>query len=268
MGPRNHLHLWDDRFLYVTPEIHSGLTARSTTTLLLSAVGRPFRLAGLDGHALRCEAALVAPHVPRQLDVDGDGLLSLNLDPSSAACRAIAARIGRGGIEVLDPRRFGALRELFQPALDGTLDTPQLRRLSADLIDAVAEAPCGERELDPRVQRVMQALRDSVEPLPLARLSRIACLSPDRLTHLFAQQAGLSIKRYAVWSKMRRAMVQFGVGERLTEAALIGGFTDAAHMSRTFRNHFGLPPSFLARHVALNTHPPVKPAWEPALAAA
>ena len=268
MDARNHLYLWDDRFLYVTPEIHSGLTARSTTTLLLSAVGRPFRLAGMDGHAVHCEAALVAPHVPRCLDVGGDGLLSLNLDPSSAACRRVAARIGGAGIEVLDPRVFGPLREAFQPALDGDLSTAQLRRLSADLIDAVVGTTCGERTLDPRVVRVMDALRDSVEPLPLDRLSRIACLSPDRLTHLFAQQAGLSIKRYALWSKMRRAMVQFGVGERLTDAALIGGFTDAAHMSRAFRNHFGLAPSFLARQVAVNTHPRVKPAGEAVLAAA
>ncbi|MDM0075622.1 AraC family transcriptional regulator [Variovorax sp. J2P1-59] len=253
MGQHNFLHLWDDRFLYLTPEIHSGLTARSSATLLVSAVGRPFRLEALDGTCVRCEAALVPPHVPRRLDVDGGGLLSLNVDPASIAYRMLARRTGGQGIQVLDAQCFGKLREAFQPALEGALTARQLRTLSAGLIEAVAGGPERDSALDPRVDRVLRAIRESAEPQSLARLSAIACLSPDRLTHLFAQQVGVSIKRYALWSKVRRSVQQFSGGRRLTDAALDGGFTDAAHMSRTFQNYFGLPPSFLASQVSVIT---------------
>ena len=260
MGQHNYLHLWNDRFLYLTPEIHSGLTARSSATLLVSPAGRPFRLEALDGTRVRCEAALVAPHVPRRLDVDdGGGLLSLNLDPASAAYRMLARRRGGHGIQVLDPRCFGhRLRDAFQPALDGALGTRQLRALSAGLVEAVAGHPEQQHgtALDPRVARVLGTIRDSAEPQSLARLSALACLSPDRLSHLFAQQVGLSIKRYALWVKVRRSIGQFSGGRRrLTEAALDSGFADAAHMSRTFQSYFGLPPSFLASRVCVLADP-------------
>ncbi len=271
MGLHSHfLHLWDDRFLYLTPEIHSGLTSRSSATLLVSASGRPFRLEALDGTRVRCEAALVAPHVPRRLDVDGGGLLSLNLDPASVAYRMLARRTSGEGIRVLDARRFGALRDAFQPALAGALGARQLRALSAGLIEAVAGSPERDSALDPRVERVLRAIRDSTEPQSLARLSSIACLSPDRLSHLFAQQVGLSIKRYALWSKVRRSVQRFsGAGRRLTDAALDSGFTDAAHMSRTFQSYFGLPPSFLASQVSVTVEAQGGGAWGgPLLAAA
>jgi len=62
MDARNHLYLWDDRFLYVTPEIHSGLTARSTTTLLLSAVGRQAGDAGQAIERQRLDAVAQGVH--------------------------------------------------------------------------------------------------------------------------------------------------------------------------------------------------------------
>jgi len=254
MDPQNQLHLWDDRFLYVTPEIHSGLTARSTATLLLSAPGRPFRLEGLDGESIRCEAALVGPHVPRRLDV-AEGLLSLNLEPTSAAYRLLVPRLGQRGIQIFDARRLGTLRDEFQPALDGALGPDQLRHLCTRLVECVAGGPEQARALDPRIERVMSAIRESVEPQSLARLSALACLSPDRLTHLFAQQVGLSVKRYALWSKVRRSVALIGGAPRLTDVAVNGGFTDAAHMTRTFQSCFGFAPSFLRQQIAMSTNP-------------
>lgn len=66
------------------------------------------------------------------------------------------------------------------------------------------------------------------------------------MTHLFREQTGMSIKRYLLWAKIRRAVQLMADGGPLTQIALSGGFTDAAHMSRTFQRYFGLSPSFLA----------------------
>ena len=82
--------------------------------------------------------------------------------------------------------------------------------------------------------------------MPLPELAATACLSPDRLTHLFREQTGLSIKRYLVWAKIRRSVQQMNQGRPLTDIAHDCGFSDSAHMSHTYQQHFGLPPSFLA----------------------
>lgn len=253
MPAHNQLHLWEDRFLYITPAIQSGLTARSSATLLASASSTPFTLVTLDGTVLRCAAALVAPHVPRRLDADGCGLLSLNIDPASAGYRAVAARLGTASILPLDARCFDGLRDAFDGALHGQLDDGQLRQLGLDMVQAACGVPWTSAPLDARVARVLQRLRAAAgQPqVPLRELARAASLSPDRLTHLFREQTGLSIKRYLLWAKVRRSIQLIGARQPaaalpLTDVALAGGFTDAAHMSRTFQQHFGLTPSFLA----------------------
>jgi AraC-like DNA-binding protein len=261
MAMHNFLHLWDDRFLYVTPAIQSGLTARSSATLLASASGHPFMLEAADGTRVRCTAALVAPHVPRRLDVDGSGLLSLNLDPASGAYRMLARRMGGHGIVPLDARCFGRLRDDFEPAQCGALAGERLSALSAKLVESIAESPELAAPIDPRIERVLRAIRAHAGQIALPELAALACLSPDRLTHLFAAQVGVSVKRYALWTKVRRTVQQFTGRRALTEVALVSGFTDAAHMSRTFQRYFGLPPSFLASRVRVTAHGQASHAW-------
>lgn len=249
MPTPNHLHLWDDRFFYITPAIQSGLTARSSATLLASVSGHPFTLVTLDGSVLRCTAALVAPHVPRQLDADGCGLLSLNIDPASAAFRALSLALGERSILPIDAACFGPLREQFEGALHGQLGAGPLRALSEGMVRCVCGTSEQRAPLDPRVDRVLQRLHVASgqgSTIPLRDLAALACLSPDRMTHLFREQTGMSIKRYLLWAKIRRTVQLMATGGSLTQIALSGGFTDAAHMSRTFQRYFGLPPSFLA----------------------
>ncbi len=247
MAGTSHLHLWDDCFLCVTPSFRSGLTARSSVTLLVSATGLPFTLAAHDGTVLRCTAALVAPHAPRRLEADGCGLLSLNVDPASPLFPRLMRFMGNAPILPVDARRFGALRGAFEGALHGELGDAGLHALGTRMVEAVCGASA-EPPLDARVAHVLRMLRGAAgaQPLSLQGLAAQACLSPSRLTHLFSEQTGQSIKRYLLWTKIRRAAPLLLAGTPLTECALAGGFTDAAHMSRTFQRYFGRPPSFLA----------------------
>jgi AraC family transcriptional regulator of arabinose operon len=261
MATRNFLHLWDDRFLYITQNIQSGLTARSSATLLASVSGRPFTLEAEDGTRVHCTAALIAPHVSRRLDVDGSGLLSLNLDPASSAYRMLATRMGGHSIQPIDARCFGRLRDRFEPAQHGVLGDQDLHALSARMVEVIIESPELTPSLDPRIERVLAAIRAHDGQTPLRELSAVACLSPDRLTHLFSAQVGVSIKRYALWTKVRRTVQQFTGQRALTDVALISGFTDAAHMSRTFQHYFGLQPSFLANKVCVTADAQASHAW-------
>jgi len=261
MASQNFLHLWDDRFLYITPAIQSGLTARSSATLLASVSGHPFTLEAADGTRVHCTAALVGPHVSRRLDVDGCGLLSLNLDPASSAYRMLARQMGGHGILPIDARRFGRLRDDFEPAQRGELCDSRLQALSVKLVEAITEFPETGAAIDPRVARVLQAIRAHAGQIQLRELSVVACLSPDRLTHLFAEQVGVSVKRYALWTKVRRTVQQFTAQRPLTDVALVGGFTDAPHMSRTFQRYFGLSPSFLSNQVCVTADEQASHAW-------
>jgi AraC family transcriptional regulator len=72
-------------------------------------------------------------------------------------------------------------------------------------------------------------------------------LSTSRFTHLFRQQTGLSLTRYLLWTRLLTAVAVIAQGANTTAAAHQAGFADLAHMSRTFRQTFGVMPSELQK---------------------
>lgn len=71
-------------------------------------------------------------------------------------------------------------------------------------------------------------------------LSRTACLSQSRLSHLFKEQVGVSLAGYLTWAKLEKACMLIQAGERMTDAAVNAGFSSSSHLSATFRRMFGI----------------------------
>lgn len=65
-------------------------------------------------------------------------------------------------------------------------------------------------------------------------------LSPGRARHLFVSQTGLAFRTYLLWRRLNKALELYGTGNSLTDAAHASGFSDSAHLSRTFRRMFGV----------------------------
>ena len=104
------------------------------------------------------------------------------------------------------------------------------------------------RKLDPRVATVLQTIRDSEDlRMSLEAAAEIVHLSPGRFAHLFKDEVGLPFRRYMLWRKVTRAMLAIGRERTLAAAAQKGDFADAAHLTRTFYQMFGIPPSVMMR---------------------
>jgi AraC-like DNA-binding protein len=83
----------------------------------------------------------------------------------------------------------------------------------------------------------------------LTALAAAVGLSPGRLMHAFTDSIGIALRPYLLWLKLQRAAAAIAGGAPLAEAAVASGFADAAHMSRTFRRMFGMPPSALQAQI-------------------
>ena len=83
--------------------------------------------------------------------------------------------------------------------------------------------------------------------MSLESAAAAAFLSPSRFAHLFKQQLGLPFRRYLLWRKLTRAMLLIGREGTATAAAHAADFADAAHLTRTFSEMFGIPPSVMLR---------------------
>lgn len=162
----------------------------------------------------------------------------LFLDPESAEWRRFA-----------DGRAAGLALLAFRPALRGLARGAGRGRADAarSFCDAIVGpsdgAPGGD---DAVVRQVCELVRRGLDRrVTLAALADAVHRSPSRLAHRVRDALGLPLRRYVLWCRLRAAADAALRGASWTAAAQAGGFADSAHLSRTFRAHFGIAPSLL-----------------------
>jgi AraC-like DNA-binding protein len=102
--------------------------------------------------------------------------------------------------------------------------------------------------IHPGVRRVLDHLREpqaAFDDLSLNTLARLAGLSPSRFMHAFTESVGVPLRPYVLWLRLQRAACDLQSGESVTSVAHRAGFSDGAHLTRTFRRMLGVTPSQL-----------------------
>jgi len=99
-------------------------------------------------------------------------------------------------------------------------------------------------ELDKRIGKCIVAIQNQLEDdkLSIKALSLEACLSESRLSHLFKDQVGTSIRQYILWNRLSLALSKAVEGDSLTAAAHAAGFVDSSHFNKVFVQTFGSNP--------------------------
>jgi AraC-like DNA-binding protein len=100
---------------------------------------------------------------------------------------------------------------------------------------------------DKRIQKLLASLNsclpgDCLKPASW-RASEVAeglSLSEGRFLHLFSEQMGIPWRPYLLWHRVICAINAMTKGSSATDAAHMAGFSDSAHLSRTFRSLFGM----------------------------
>jgi len=73
-----------------------------------------------------------------------------------------------------------------------------------------------------------------------AEVANQLALSESRFLHLFSQELGIAWRPYLLWRRMICAVKAIMNNTSATEAAHMAGFSDSAHLSRTFKSTFGM----------------------------
>jgi len=106
---------------------------------------------------------------------------------------------------------------------------------------------------DPRISQVLEYVQEKMakhqgEDLTLAKALALSNISESRFLHLFSEQVGISWRQYLLWNKLLAAGRLALTGYNLTDSAYMAGFSDAAHLSRTFKKMFGFSPAKILQH--------------------
>jgi AraC family transcriptional regulator len=139
--------------------------------------------------------------------------------------------------EALAALRAAALERRGRPAI-----LEQTRRLVQRLTQHTE--PSGAS--DERVLRAVRYVNEHLSaPLTLKQVAGVACLSPSRFRHLFAEQTGMGLRQYVLWRRFVSVWEHRMNGASLSTAAHAAGFADSAHLTRTSRRMIGIPPSLM-----------------------
>jgi AraC-like DNA-binding protein len=219
------------------------------TAAFIAGISGNFHLGLSDGQRLSCRAAVIPAGVNHALEAGGDPVAVFYLGPHVATVPNLA-RLGRtwdvhGRILAGRDAEIASLREVYENrrSLDFAGDT-----LTALVHFVRGDAP---PVIDVRLLRVVKWLAANPDnPTGLALLAREEGLSGSHLMHLFARDIGIPFRRFRIWNRLRAATRVVLSGHSLTEAALTAGFTDSAHYARSYRQNFGVTPSYIFRKVA------------------
>jgi AraC-like DNA-binding protein len=189
---------------------------------------------------LRCGAALVRQDAVHEVDARNATVLITFVDAESELGSALGDQI-ESDIFPIPPDQLARWRlrladNLSEQGVDRWARTELLRRRRAVRIH-------------PKVRRVVEYLRVRVglsDDLSLKTLARISGLSQTRFMHVFTESVGVPLRTYILWLRLQRACCDLIDGNTVTQAAHNAGFSDAAHLTRTFRRMLGTTPTELS----------------------
>jgi len=195
-----------------------------------------------SGHGskwVRCGAALVRPDAIHEVDARSGTVLIAFVDAESDSGLAISQRI-ESDIFPIPSNEVALWRatlgdQLSKEQVDGWARSVLLHKRSKVTIH-------------PKVQQVLKYVRERIgveDDFSLETLARISGLSQTRLMHLFTQSLGVPLRPYILWLRLQHACCDLRDGYTVTQAAHNAGFSDAAHLTRTFRRMLGTSPSQL-----------------------
>jgi AraC-like DNA-binding protein len=205
----------------------------------------PVRFSADGGAWVESDAAMIMPNATHSFDPMGNSVAMLFIDPETREGRWLRHSM-RGTINVVDPHRFEAVRTPLLAFRDRRPALDEAARLITDAARALCEGPPPMRRMDERIARALSWIRaNDARGLSLEAVAREAFLSPSRFAHLFTEEVGLPFRRYLLWRKLTRAISEFGRGTTMSAAAHAAGFADSAHLTRTFYQMFGIPPTVM-----------------------
>jgi AraC family transcriptional regulator len=240
-------YLWDGGFLLMG-QAGGEVPAHAHHALQLTiAFERPTALRKVGQDWQEARGFVVRPDVEHQFDARFGLGAMLFVDPESVEGTWLASALTED-VTVIPEARIAACVEELQAFWSRPMEAMAVGDLVRHCMQAICPGVIPSRKLDSRIAKALKAIRESDDlRLSLESAARIVHLSEGRFAHLFKEEVGLPFRRYMLWRKVTRAMLSMGRERTLAAAAQCGDFADAAHLTRTFAQMFGMNPSALMR---------------------
>ena len=197
-----------------------------------------------------CRFAIIPPNVPHRIDDGGSLQAIIYLEPEYKISKLLEEKYYQSGdIRKLNFQTIEPYIGMLQVLGNKIHTCDEVKNLLGNILNSLAGDYSSNEILDKRIKKVIEICKRTPEKkIPTRVLANKVSLSEGRLTHLFKDQVGIPIRRYLLWLRLSDALMQLSKGGSFTDAAHYAGFSDAAHLSRTYRKMYGNSLYDLARN--------------------
>jgi len=264
-SPSARWYLWDGGFLAVgksdwgviPPHAHHAIQ-------IVLAIDGEMAIKGAGGDWRSGSGVIVRQDVEHSYDGKGATGAMIFVDPESSEGVWLQTALNED-ITVVPEARTSVCTAALRTFIEKPLESMEIGDLIRHCVLSLCAGAPPSRRLDERVTKVLTAIQAADDlRMSIEDAAAMAFLSPSRFAHLFKQQVGLPFRRYMLWRKLTRAMLAIGKEPTIAAAAHASDFADAAHLTRTFYQMFGIPPSAMMRGDFFQVPSPFRAAGEPA----
>ena len=240
-------YLWDGGFLaigtsdgIIPPHSHHAIQ-------IVIGISGEMAIRGANGMWHDSRGIIVRQDAEHSYNGRGENGAMLFVDPESNEGVWLRTALS-DDITLVSAARVAACVTALQTFIERPFESIEIGNVIRHCVLSLCAGAPPSRRLDARVTKVLTAIRESDDlRVSVEDAAAIAFLSPSRFAHLFKEQVGLPFRRYMLWRKLTRAMLAIGREPTIAAAAHASDFADAAHLTRTFYQMFGIPPSVMMR---------------------
>ena len=242
---RGTVLVWDEQAIFLGQAADASLH-ESPAIKVCVALEHSFGLRTHEGDTFtNYESAIIAPGQMHAIDGRHNRMVMLLLAPETGLAQPLAPIFSKQGITRLTADAVSKIRLIFFD-LDERLAANDVDEICGEIVDAIAGAE--NLPIDNRVAQSIQWIRSSRdEGVSVQEIAAGVELSESRFSHLFTENVRIPVRRYLLWLRLRDAMHLLAKGRSLTDIAHEAGFSDSAHLTRTFRSLLGIAPSSLTK---------------------
>ena len=244
------LFFWADRALYLGMGFEAEPHTHHAVQICIS-LEDSFSVRTSENQPWRqFQSVLIHADVPHQFMGLGQELAVLYIDHEARDAKAIREQLyDETGIAEIPYAQVLNSVHTFKNNLQEKHNLHELYTTCDKVLGRICDLKKPVQPLDERIAEIIAMLNSyEGDRISVQEIAGNYGLSLGRLAHLFKEQAGLPVRRYFLWRKILKAIQSLEQVSTLTEAAHLAGFADSSHMNRTFKQMFGIKPSFFQTH--------------------
>ena len=246
LGCTSELYIWNGFCVFWGTSFHTSPHSHNTLQVVLD-FEKKFLVRDNHSDWMAYSIVLIDVDHIHQFDSNNSIQLFLYLDKDSTHAKQLQARYLKEtpiyGLEDITSVQVNTnfLRELLVKR-----NEHDMFRVCTAVLNELLEKP-KHPPLDQRVAGAVRFIKQA--PLKDFKIKAVANhvgLSESRLRHLFKTHMGQSMQSFVKWMRVIDALNEVLMGKKLIEIAYAHGYSDASHMTKSFIDVIGIPPSKIA----------------------